>query len=44
MSEVSGENPSKKEVLKHLINKLHEGADLEQIRKELKVKKDCCEV
>jgi DUF438 domain-containing protein len=34
MSEVSGKNPSKKEALKHLINKLHEGADLEQVKKE----------
>jgi len=25
MSEVSGKNPSKKEALKNLINKLHEG-------------------
>jgi DUF438 domain-containing protein len=37
MSEVSGKNPSKKEALKHLINKLHEGADLEQVKKEFKL-------
>lgn len=36
MSEVSGKDPSKKEALKHLINKLHEGADLEQVKKEFK--------
>ena len=36
MSEVIGENNTKKEVLKKLIKKLHEGADLEQIKKEFK--------
>lgn len=38
MSEVFSKNSTKKEVLKRLIEKLHEGADFEQM------KKDCCEV
>ncbi len=36
MSEVFGENNTKKEALKKLIKKLHEGADLEQVKKEFK--------
>jgi DUF438 domain-containing protein len=34
MGEVFGENNIKKEALKKLIKKLHEGADLEQVKKE----------
>ncbi|GAH35153.1 unnamed protein product, partial [marine sediment metagenome] len=36
MSEVFGEKTNKKQALKDLIKKLHEGTDLEQVKKDFR--------